>query len=735
MAKHNGDGDVNDDKRLDPIDDEGENAAYTQMFRDTWQQNLGNQPQAELVRVSDTRRLAAEQSPQQLEKQSPYHDMQVGNYTVRIYNQGGYVDVLNGNGSRITRGRIDENKGELRLRIPNETLHIDPSNYSIERRDLQGRRFEKVYPDGARDNYNQEGRLATRTYPDGVKDLFDNAGTHRETRFPDGPDRNKPYEGGSYNRFDEQGRLQETNDRGTLTKYDAQGRQKEVRRPDTKQWKLDYGTDGRVANFEVSEKGNVVERGQRATDGTLKIERRQADGSFKQVDSLKDRADVLLTPGHKLEYLDREGYSQPDESGRRIKRDTRTISAPALTNDGPRELPVNPIRSIKTADGTQVDFGYASDARQGGPGGPDAMTNYTVRKDGKIVEFAAMVPPIPGTQQDKPVWLEFKSKPGQPPIPDAQVDDVKRLLAPGSPEEMLTRQRELTQKKPLKDYVPQRSALDGASLDQFGGQTISQLRNGDKIVSNHAGSEYTLESMDRGGDKVVRTPSGKEIRTAPDANPEKANQGDRTTITDVGPDGKPRLTFHHARSDQAHLMVRYGDDGKVSEVQTDKNGVRTKLSRGNGDSWSESRLVSVQDGKETWQPTGKSYPMRIELVGDDSPLRIGGERIQPGSIVMTQMENGKVPGRRIITPRGQEIIGRAAGEGNNDTIFLFEARQRELQQQRGDVYEQGRYPQDRPPGERYAPRDGRQQGEPLNQNPRDLRPPQRQQGQRPRLRM
>lgn len=733
MAKHNGDA-VGDDKQLQPINDQGETTAYTQMFQDTWQQNLGRPGQGELVRVQDDRRQGADQSRQQ-EKQPAYHDMQVGNYTVRIYNQGGYVDVLNGNGSRITRGRIDENKDELKLRIPNETLHIDPRNHSVERRDLQGRRFEKVYPDGARDTYNAQGKLSVRTFPDGVKDAFDNNGVRRETRYPDGPEQSKPYDGGSYNRYDEQGRIQETNSRGNVTKFDAQGRQREVKQADGKQWKLEYGTDGRVSNYEINDKGNVTERGQRAADGTLKIERKQADGSLKQVDSLKDRADVLLTPDHKMEYLDREGYSQPDQLGRRIKRDARTVLGTAITNDGPKDLPVNPIRSMKTADGTQVDYGYASDARPGSQG-PDALTSYTVRKDGKITEFATMVPPIPNTEQNRPVWLEFKAKPGQPAIPEAQVNDIKRLLAPGTPEEMIARQRELAQKKPLKDYVPNRSALDGVNVDQFGGQTISQLKNGDKIVRNHAGSDYTLESMDRGGDKVVRMPNGKEVRTAPDADPGKYGPGDRTTITDVGPDGKPRLTFHHARSDEAHLLIKYGEDGRVSEVHTDKNGVRTKLTRGNGDSWNESQLKSYKDGKEEWQPTGKSYPMRIELVGENSPLRIGGEKLQPGSIVMTQMENGKPPGRRIITPRGQEIIGRAAGEGNNDTIFLFEARQRAMQQQQGDVQQQ---PERNDP--RYAPRDNRQ-GEPLDQGqPRDQRPDPRDprnrqpQGQRPRLRM
>ena len=193
MAKHTGDavnGDNrNDDKLFQPVNDQGDVTAYNQMFQDTWQQNLGRRGQAqgngqEYARVqsegqinarqgdADPRRQATERVQQQ-DKPNPYHDIPVGNYTVRVYNQSGIADVLNGNGSRVTRKTLQLDKPYTDLRIPNEVLRISSQDLTIERRDLQNRKFETVHPDGAKDHFNERGQITDRTYRNGVKDLFD----------------------------------------------------------------------------------------------------------------------------------------------------------------------------------------------------------------------------------------------------------------------------------------------------------------------------------------------------------------------------------------------------------------------------------------------------------------------------------------------------------------------------------------------------------------------------------
>ncbi|MBX9695912.1 MAG: hypothetical protein K2Z81_26230, partial [Cyanobacteria bacterium] len=117
----------------------------------------------------------------------------------------------------------------------------------------------------------------------------------------------------------------------------------------------------------------------------------------------------------------------------------------------------------------------------------------------------------------------------------------------------------------------------------------------------------------------------------------------------------------------------YADDGvRVTEVTTERQlGQRTRLVRDAAaeNRWVEEQLTAGTDGRQSWQRTANAYNMSVELVGQDSPLRLSNRPLPPGSIVMTQLQNNRPTTRRIITPQGTEIIGRAT-DGGNETMPL-----------------------------------------------------------------
>jgi len=133
---------------------------------------------------------------------------------------------------------------------------------------------------------------------------------------------------------------------------------------------------------------------------------------MKVDERLKGRADVALRADLKLDYLDKDGYGMPDNTGRMVKRDDRTVLIQANGADGrPVAHPVNPIRSIRYADGRQADYEYSGDRNRaaGKQSGEDGLSSYTIRdRNGKVVEFAQRIPEIPGTERrNNTAWLSF----------------------------------------------------------------------------------------------------------------------------------------------------------------------------------------------------------------------------------------------------------------------------------------------------------------------------------------
>ncbi|MBX9690813.1 MAG: hypothetical protein K2Z81_00405, partial [Cyanobacteria bacterium] len=140
--------------------------------------------------------------------------------------------------------------------------------------------FERINPDGSRDHFDNNGRMSDRTYSNGVRDIFSGGDYPSERQYPDG----------SYERYDNEGRVQETRFNNYVTRYDTAGRKLDVTGPNQDSWRFDYAPDGGpMTGYEVTRGGQVVERGNRNVGGTLSVERRQPDGTFRVEAALNDR--------------------------------------------------------------------------------------------------------------------------------------------------------------------------------------------------------------------------------------------------------------------------------------------------------------------------------------------------------------------------------------------------------------------------------------------------------------
>ncbi len=612
-------------------------------------------------------------------------DISIGNgLSVRQYaNNPNMVDIIDSNGRIVSREAVRRGQGpvgqgnqpgqqyqdisirnptnrqvviEIMRFYPDHTIgRIDPNNNVV---------FETIQPDGARDHFDNNGRLADRVYPNGVRDIYSGGEYPTERQYPDG----------SYERYDAQGRVQETRFNNYVTRYDTFGRKTDVAGPNQDTWRFDYAADGGPINsYEVTRGGQVVERGNRTPGGTLAVERRQQDGSFAVEPTLNDRYGVVLRPDLTLDYLDREGYGLPDQHGRRIKRDDRTVmGARQLEGGRVEQVPVNPIRSIRMPDGRTFNYEYTSDGLRAS--GPDELKAYTIRNArGEVTEFGARVPSADPTRQ-RAMWLEYKARPGQAPISDAAMNEVRDLVRPGTPQEMIDRQRRLVQNRPLLDYMPTQAGQEttGVRIDQITGQQFNDYGNGDSLLRDVRGGETTTTAR---GDRIVRSSNGTEVRTAWDAN--RNIQGDRTTVTEPTGDGRMRLRFHHSRSDNSKVAFSYADNGtSVTQVITERaDGSRTRLVRDPAieNRWVEERLTTAPGGAPEWQTTANRYNMSVELVGPQSTVRLSNRPLPPGSIVMTNYQNNRALERRIVTPQGIEIVGRVTDGGDQTLpVRIFE---------------------------------------------------------------
>lgn len=577
----------------------------------------------------------------------------IGGHTIKIDPRGNFIDVIGPNNQRLGRGRLEKDRATP-IQIGNEQVFVNPDR-TVDRPTQNG--YERTYPGGVREAYEKTGdnqyRLTDRVFPDG-----------------------------SYERY-ANGRLRETNHRGFLTKFDEAGRKTEVSTPAGDKYAFKYGTDDKLDSYEVTKKNDkgetaVTEKGTRV-DGKLKIERRQADGTMKVDEQLKDRTDVAIRSDLKLDYLDKDGYGMPDANGRSIKRDDRTVIAQMRGADGQMvPYPVNPIRSVRMADGTQIDYEYSSDkARAQGmqDTGQDTLQSYTVRKGGKVVEFAQKIPDIPGTERNNNTgWFEYQAKPGQS-LPEDQIANVKRLMEPADPTKMRNQQEvadmqrkmlanrdELLKTRPMMDFMPNQKGKETVEvgIDQVTGKQFNVYGNGETRVRNEKGQEFVASVDQRTGDQFETYGDGTTYRRPWDADPRR-HQFDRVTVTMPTADGVPRVELHHSRKDSSFIDVNYGADGKTPNevIVTPAGGapIRMAPDASNPNSWLEYKREGTQ-----WKPTGRSFPMKVELVGKESNQTVEGQKLPAGTVVISQGDK-----RRIITPAGEEIVG-TAGTTPTDTV-------------------------------------------------------------------
>lgn len=645
--------------------------AYGQFFQQAWEQQQSGQGQGQVWQRSDGGRYFDQpQGDQNLQRPSfrveapsqqrdtGVADTPLGNgLSIRQYQHNPrVVDIVDTNTGRVV-GREPLDSGgqfsEIPIRHPNNRNQILEgvkiyANGTMERMNPQtGAVFERINTNGARDHFDEKGKIQERVYPDGVKETF------RGGQFP----AQRDYPDGSYEKFDSDGKVQETKLNGFKTTYDAEGRKTNIDGPNGESWRFNYA-GAKLDSYTIGKGATVLEQGSVKPDGTLKIERRQEDGSLKTDESLKDRVSVSLRADLSLDYLDKDGFSSPDEHGRKFKRDSRTVMAARELPDGRIEqVPINPIRSVKMPDGRTIDYDYNSDGTKASGMGDD-IKSYTIRNaKGEIVEFGARVPQVDAMQTQRGMWLEYRAKPGQPPMDERKVNEIKGLLSPGSPQEMIERQRRLVQDKPLNEYTPKQQGSETSKvlLDQANGRLISVYGNGDSMVRDERGVETIYTQL---GDKITRMPNGREVRVAWDANPKIS--GDRTTVTEPARDGTMRVLFHHSRADGSKLAFGYDAQNGINEVmvETDK-GVQARLVKqeGQANKWVEQRLVTT-DGKPSWQPNGKTFDMTMEMANADSAVRLANRPLPPGTVIWTDLKDGQPSVRRFITPSGTEIVGR-----------------------------------------------------------------------------
>lgn len=583
----------------------------------------------------------------------------IGGNTVRIDPQGNMVRITDQSGKLLGSGRLNRGEptpimiGEVRILVnPDRTVDI-PSESGL-----------------------------TRNYPTGVSEYYDRIdNTYRinNRQFPDG----------SYEKY-LNGRLSETNYNGFITIFDEFSRKTEVSTPQGDRYRFRYGASGQVDSYDLTRinernESQLLERGAKGPDGYLRIERRQPDGTMRLDDRLINRADVALRSDLKLDYLDKDGYSLPDANGRMIKRDDRTVMAAAESGDGTMApYPVNPIRSIRLQDGRQIDYEYASDKFRGrgqSQQGADGLLSYTVRdRTGRAVEFGQKIAEIPDAQRTSNTgWLEYRAPRGES-LPEDQIDKVKQLSLPADPtrlndpqerarirQEMTNARTRLVQDKPMKDFMPKqlpgetgRETVDVA-IDQLTGKQFNLYANGSTRVRNERGQEFIATFDQNTGDSFETYGDGTTFRRPWDADSRK-HPLDRTTITVPNADGVPRVELHHSRKDNSFFDVNYDNTGRVPTevILTPQGGQPIKMAPAENDptSWLEYK----REGN-TWQPTGRAFQMRVDLIGrDDVRVTNEGKQLPAGTIVISQRDK-----RRIITPAGEEIVGRT-GSTPADTI-------------------------------------------------------------------
>jgi len=530
----------------------------------------------------------------------------VDGHTIRIDPRKNFIEIYGPGNQRPQRQRLEPNQP---VRIGNKDVYVNPDGY-IDVPTQTG--YERQYPGGIREN---------------VVKGADNKFTLAERKYPDG----------SYERYAANGKLTETYLDKYLTKFDANGRKTEVSTPQGDKYSFKYGADGKVDSYEITKPGadgkpQVAEKATR-TDGNLRIERRQPDGTMKVDERLKDRVDVAIRSDLRIDYLDKDGYGLPDATGRSFKRDDRTVMAPARTATGEQvQYPVNPIRSVRMADGRQIDYEYTSDkARaQGQQAGQDGLSSYTIRdRSGKIVEFAQRIPEIPNP--DRPNvsgWMEYKAKPGQGLPPD-QVANVKRLMAPADASKMTSQQgvdqvkaemtknrEELFRTRPMVEFMPTQQGKETVSvgLDQVSGKQFNMYKNGETLV-----------------------------RT------------DKSVVLGRNPDGVNRVEEFQSKRDNSTIDVNYDPTGRVPTeiIITQRNGVSLRMAPDarNPNSWLE-----YQKGADgNWAPTGQAFPMKVDMVTNQYGALINGKPLAPGSIIITQGDN-----HRILSPTSEEFVGNQA---------------------------------------------------------------------------
>lgn len=573
----------------------------------------------------------------------------VGGSTIRFDPRGNFVDVFGPNREALGRTKLEPGQ-PTPLRIGNQEVYANP-NGTVDARTQNGG-FERSYPGGMKENFSKVG------------DQY----VIQDRKFPDG----------SYEKYSN-GKLQETNHKGFVTKFDAAGHKTDVATPNGDKYHFSYGTNGKVESYELSKRNDkgenqVVERATRGSDGNLKIERRQNDGTMKVDERLKGRADVALRADLKLDYLDKDGYGMPDSSGRMIKRDDRTVMIQATGADGrPVSHPVNPIRSIRYTDGRQADYQYSGDRDRaaGKQSGEDGLSSYTIRdRNGKAIEFAQKIPDIPGTERrNNTAWFEFKAKPGES-LPEDKIANVKRLMQPADPsmnqadaqKQMMANRAELMKTRPMSEFMPtvRGQETTNVAIDQISGRQFNQYANGEVRGRNERGLEFKPTFDQNTGDRYETYADGRTYKRAWDGDP-RVHPLDRTTVTQPNADGVNRIEFHHSRRDNSFINVTYDKDGRVpQEIIVTAPGaqpIRMAPDASNPNSWAE-----YSRGADGWKPTGRTFPMRVEVVGKDSQMSLDARPIPPGSLVISQGDK-----RRLITPSGEEFLG-TAGATRNEIV-------------------------------------------------------------------
>ncbi len=583
----------------------------------------------------------------------------IDGHRIRFDPRGNFVDVIGPGNKRLAHGVLNKTE-PTRIEVAGKVFYVNRDTMTVDQFSDNNNKCERSYAGGAKEQFDKVGEefvLTARIFADKSYEKFEN------------------------------GKLRETSVNGFITRFDDSGRRTEMTTPQGDKYSFRYGADGKVESYDVSKndttgKPQIVERATKGADGNLIVERRQGDGTMKVDDTLKDRKDVIVRADLKLDYLDKDGYGAPDANGRRIKRDDRTVMASARLADGKVvPYPVNPIRSIRyDGNGQQVDYVYSSDS--GGSQQGEGLLSYSVRdKAGALVEFGHRIPDIPGTQRRNATgWFEYRATQANPKIPEDQIPNIAKLLAPADTSKIKTRQelqtvqmemlknrQELLRTKPLIDYMPQGKETADVTVDQLTGKHYNDYVSGESRVRNERGIEFVSIFDKISGDTFETYPDGNTLRRAWDAD-SKRHPLDHTTVTFAGADGVPRVELHHSRRDDSFIDINYTADGKtpneVIVTPPNRKPIRMAPDPANAGSWLEYRL---EDGKE-WKPTGRAFPMKVDVVTKDSGNTIGGEVLPPGTVIISQGDK-----RRVITPAGEEFEGKAGSTAKDiapDKVFL-----------------------------------------------------------------